>query len=59
MPLNPVNYGRVVRVLRVDTNIMPGLTIDRFIFSFNFFIADFSYAGFVPLGDFVDMLGNN
>ena len=38
---------------------MPGLTTDRFFFSFNFFSADLLYVGFVPLSDFVDMLGDN
>jgi hypothetical protein len=41
----------------VSTGLMPGLTTDQFIF-FIFFITDLSYVGCVPLGGFVDMLGN-
>jgi hypothetical protein len=35
-----------------------GATTDQFFFHLILFIADLSYVGFVPLGDFFDMLGD-
>ena len=39
-------------------SVMPVLTTNKFLL-FYFLLADLSYVGFVPLGDFVDMFGDN